>query len=101
MATRDTTLTITMDDDEWNRLRDAAECAGMSLEAYICWGVRLLAVPTRSGRNLGREPLGQSSTPRRAADNDESDSAAWAETFAERLAHHAEPFRDGRTDIDR
>ncbi|WP_040741273.1 hypothetical protein [Nocardia tenerifensis] len=42
MATRE--ITVTVAKSEWRTLRAAAECAGMSLEAYVSWGVRLLAL---------------------------------------------------------
>ncbi|MGV9413687.1 hypothetical protein ACWDOP_27615 [Nocardia sp. NPDC003693] len=94
MATKDVTVTVTMDEDEWRDLRAAAECAGMPLEAYIRWGVRLLAAPPRPGKNLGRGPLERRATRRRIADHaDESEAAAWTETFAERLSHHSEQYR--------
>ncbi|NNH74924.1 hypothetical protein HLB23_34610 [Nocardia uniformis] len=93
MTTRDIAVTVTMDDVEWQHLRDAAECAGMSLEAYVCWGVRLLAVGTKPGKSLGRAfpaVVPAPRTPPQVGD----ESQVWAETFTERLSHRVEQFRD-------
>ncbi|AFU01026.1 hypothetical protein [Nocardia brasiliensis] len=93
MATRD--ITVTVDKSEWRALKYAAECAGMSLEAYVCWGVRLLALESRPEgaarhHSAVRAPAVRR-TPRVA---DELESVAWSETFAERLSHRAEGFRN-------
>ncbi|WP_369639900.1 hypothetical protein [Nocardia sp. JMUB6875] len=87
-------MTVTVDDSEWLALRDAAECAGMSLESYICWGVRLLALQAVPGRAKGRVDIPARKARRRGEDAvDATQSAEWVETFAERLSHRAEQFR--------
>ncbi|MEU6586943.1 hypothetical protein [Nocardia sp. NPDC046763] len=94
MASRD--IVVTVGEDDWFTLQDAADCAGMSVEAYVSWGVRLLAMQARPGGSQRREGLGGSKATRRASEVcDESESAAWAETFTERLSHRADrPLRD-------
>ncbi|RDI54458.1 hypothetical protein [Nocardia mexicana] len=95
MSTRDITVTVTVDEAEWLSLNDAAECAGMGMRAYIAWGVRLLAAETRPGRTRASSELrGLQSARRKPEIDDEPESVAWAETFAERLSHRTEPFRD-------
>ncbi|MFC9894561.1 hypothetical protein ACFVMC_12795 [Nocardia sp. NPDC127579] len=91
MATRDVTVTVSMDDAQWHTLHDAAECAGMTLEAYLSWGVRLLATQPRPGKNLTGAAPTRITSPRSAAEETES---AWTESFAERLSHRAEPYRE-------
>lgn len=94
MVTRDVTVTVTVDDSEWLALNDAAECAGMSVESYVCWGVRLLALQAVPGSSKGRVGV----PPRKARGRidehaDMTQSEEWVETFAERLSHRAEQFR--------
>ncbi|MFJ9369676.1 hypothetical protein ACIRRA_35400 [Nocardia sp. NPDC101769] len=87
-------MTVTVDDSEWLALNDAAECAGMSVETYICWGVRLLALQAVPGSVRGRMSTPQSTVPRRIDERlDAPQSTDWAETFAERLSHRVEQFR--------
>lgn len=94
MATRD--ITVTVDKSEWRALKYAAECAGMSLEAYVCWGVRLLALQSRPEGGAARHHSAVRAPAVRRAPRvvEELESAAWSETFAERLSHRAEGFRD-------
>ncbi|WP_194819758.1 hypothetical protein [Nocardia sp. XZ_19_385] len=94
MAARDITVTVSMDDDQWHSLADAAECAGMTLEAYLCWGVRLMAAQARPGKNLTgghRTPI---TAPRKGVQGVEEPDSAWTETFTERLSHRAEQYRE-------
>ncbi|MTE15184.1 hypothetical protein [Nocardia aurantiaca] len=89
MASRD--IMVTVGDDDWHTLNDAAECAGMSVEAYVSWGVRLLAMQTRPGGAKQGGPVGRSRTGQCASElTEESASAAWTETFAQRLSHRAD-----------
>ncbi|MGV9665948.1 hypothetical protein ACWDUL_16900 [Nocardia niigatensis] len=93
MSSRD--IVVTVGEDDWLTLRDAAECAGMSVEAYVSWGVRVLALQARPGgvKQGGRE--GSPRAGRRAAElPDESESAVWTETFTQRLSHRAERQKD-------
>ncbi|MBF6174741.1 hypothetical protein [Nocardia blacklockiae] len=95
MSTRDITVTVTVDEAEWLSLTDAAECAGMRLDAYLAWAVRLLAANAQPGlAPRPDEPRGLRVTRRRPEIVDESESVAWAETFAERLSHRADAFRE-------
>lgn len=88
-------MTVTMDDEEWHNLTDAAECAGMTVEAYLCWTVRLLAAQSRPGKNLAGAARGQVPARRkRVPECEESESTAWTDTFTERLTHRAETYRD-------
>ncbi|WP_433566788.1 hypothetical protein ACQP1O_17325 [Nocardia sp. CA-151230] len=45
MASRD--IVVTVGEDDWLLFTDAAECAGMSVQAYLSWGVRLPALQAR------------------------------------------------------
>ncbi|WP_280369658.1 hypothetical protein [Nocardia wallacei] len=95
MSTRDITVTVTVDEADWLELSDAAECAGMGVDAYVAWGVRLLAARTAPGRTLRADDHPGLPPVRRRPDvADEPESAAWTETFAERLSHRAEAFRE-------
>ncbi|MEV6280631.1 hypothetical protein [Nocardia sp. NPDC051832] len=94
MATRDLTVTVSMDEDQWHSLADAAECAGMTLEAYLSWGVRLLAEQARPGKNLAGRPRGQAVRSRRGRAVAEESGSAWTDTFTERLSHRAEHYRE-------
>lgn len=90
MATKDVTLTVTMDEDQWRLIEDAAECAGMTVPDYLTWHVRLLAEQARPGAPR------RSITPprRRVAVAEESGHEVWVESFAERLGHRADPYRE-------
>lgn len=94
MATREINVTVTLDEDSWRDLEDAAECAGMGLEAYICWGVRLLAEGNRPGQAPRSAAPGKPLAARRIRPViEEPESVAWAESFAERLSHFSVQFR--------
>ncbi|MFE3098833.1 hypothetical protein [Nocardia tengchongensis] len=86
MASRDIVLTV--GEDDWLTLQDAADDAGMRVEAYLSWCVGLLAVQTRLD--------GDSTSARHTFDTtEESESVAWTETFIERLSHRADrPHKD-------
>ncbi|WP_459958652.1 hypothetical protein [Nocardia sp. IFM 10818] len=89
MASRD--IVVTVGEADWRTLNDAAECAGMSVEAYVSWGVRVLAMQARPG---GAKQGGGAGSPRvgrrKPGTTEESESAAWTETFSERLSHRAD-----------
>ncbi|MGW4245192.1 hypothetical protein [Nocardia sp. NPDC004722] len=84
MASKD--LVVTVDRDDWRALKDAAECAGMSVEAYVSWGIRVLALQARPGRSVRRDGVVPRVRGRSRQPADESESAAWTETFSERLS---------------
>ncbi|WP_157514229.1 hypothetical protein [Nocardia concava] len=87
-------MTVTVDDSEWLALNDAAECAGMSVESYIGWGVRLLAMQAVPGGSKRRVSVSPRKAQRRIDEHpDMTQSEEWVETFAERLSHRAEQFR--------
>ncbi|MFE3229524.1 hypothetical protein [Nocardia sp. NPDC059228] len=89
MATRE--IVVTVDENDWGVLHHAADCAGMCVEAYASWGMRLLALQARSEEtSQHRAHAG----PKAAQTADESESVAWVETFAERLSHRADQFRN-------
>lgn len=92
MATRD--IVVTVDEYEWLVLEDAAECAGMSVQAYASWVVRLAAMQSRSDIARRRATLASKSAPRAIDTAEQSESVAWAETFSERLSHRVERFRE-------
>lgn len=88
-------IVVTVGEADWLTLSDAAECAGMSVEAYVAWSVRVLAFQARPGGSKRRAVAGSPAAARRAsAIVDESESVAWAETFSERLSHRADRYRD-------
>lgn len=81
-------IVVTVGEEDWRTLIDAADAAGMSVEAYASWCIRIFAVQARPGGGKRAGELGRTKTAKRAADIDEdSESAAWAETFTERLSH--------------
>lgn len=93
MATKE--ITVTLDEDDWRALSAAADCAGMSVEAYASWGVRLLAMQARPGRPLRHDAVsGSKAVLRASGEAEEPDSVAWTETFAERLSHRTGQFRN-------
>ncbi|MEU8899886.1 hypothetical protein [Nocardia sp. NPDC048505] len=94
MATRDVTVTVSMDDAQWGNLVDAAECAGMSVEAYLSWGVRMVAAQAGPGKNLAGAARGQRPVRRKRAAVTEPAESAWTESFSERLSLRAEPYRE-------
>ncbi|MTE13591.1 hypothetical protein [Nocardia aurantiaca] len=91
MASRD--IVVTVGEGDWLTLNDAAECAGMSVEAYVSWGVRVLALQARPGGMKQGGCVGRPKPGRRASKAiDESESVAWTETFTERLSHRADRY---------
>lgn len=89
MASRD--IVVTVGENDWLTLNDAAETAGMGMEAYVSWCVRIFALQARPSGGKRVEIPGHVAGGRRASGvDDESESAAWAETFAERLSHRAD-----------
>lgn len=90
MDSRD--IAVTVGEEDWLALHQAAEAAGMSVEAYVSWGVRILAMQARPGRRESRP----ASPPRRRDDAvaEESEAAAWAETFTQRLSHRADRLHE-------
>ncbi|MBF6237539.1 hypothetical protein IU474_10705 [Nocardia otitidiscaviarum] len=91
MASKD--IVVTVSEGDWLTLRDAAECAGMSVPAYVRWGVRLLALRAGPGGSERRDiPVPPRASHRTPITPDEPESTAWTETFAERLSHRADTF---------
>ncbi|WP_433680355.1 hypothetical protein [Nocardia sp. CA-119907] len=91
MATKEVTVTVTVDDTEWAELCDAAMCAGMSVPDYLARIARLVALQPRASRPLlvpGDVP------PRGSSHDDDSETAAWTESFSQRLHHRADLFRN-------
>ncbi|MEV6066696.1 hypothetical protein AB0L82_09135 [Nocardia sp. NPDC052001] len=89
MASRD--ISVTVGEDDWRALVAAAEAAGMGVEAYVSWCVRILALQAQPGGGKRAERLGHVKARRRKAAADEgTEAAAWAETFTERLSHRAD-----------
>jgi hypothetical protein len=87
MATRDVTVTVTVDSFEWDSLSDAAVCAGMSVPDYIAWNVRKIAQRSRTEQFAGSRRHG-------GFDDEAGETAAWTETFSQRLHDRAEQFRN-------
>lgn len=87
MATRDVTVTVTVDSFEWDSLCDAAVCAGMSVPDYLAWNVRKIAQRSRPEQSV-------SSRRRGGIDDEAGETAAWTETFSQRLHDRAEQFRN-------
>ncbi|WP_227981336.1 hypothetical protein [Nocardia spumae] len=90
MANKQVTVTVTVDDIEWAQLCDVAECAGMSVRDYLATSVREVALQSRPPRSLRSHPMNR--RPRRSAADDDSETAAWTESFSDRLRHRAEAF---------
>ncbi|RMI31246.1 hypothetical protein [Nocardia stercoris] len=87
MASRD--IVVTVGEQDWLVLDRAAECAGMSVPDYVRWGVRLLALQSQPG--AAKRAVGGSVTDRPAADCPEvTESAAWIDSFAQRLSGRAD-----------
>ncbi|MFF2554964.1 hypothetical protein ACFVUS_28445 [Nocardia sp. NPDC058058] len=84
-------IVVTVGEEDWRTLIDAAEAAGMSVEAYASWCIRIIAVQARPGGGKRAGELGQAKSAKRASErDDESESAAWAETFSERLSNRTD-----------
>ncbi|WP_405497195.1 hypothetical protein [Nocardia sp. NBC_00511] len=91
MASRD--ITVTVGEEDWFTLEGAAEHAGMSVEAYVSWGVRILAMQSRPGGAKQDRTAASPKATRRAVETaEESESAAWTETFSERLSQRADRY---------
>ncbi|WP_278265285.1 hypothetical protein [Nocardia sp. AG03] len=83
---------MTLDDQDWQTLTEAANCAGMTLPEYLTWNTKLLARQSRPGPDRGQgRPM---PSRRRPPLTDVSEEQAWAETFTERLSHRADPYRE-------
>ncbi|MCC3314271.1 hypothetical protein [Nocardia africana] len=82
-------ILVTVSEDEWLTLQQAAEAAGMSVPAYLAWGARILAMQARPGIRSRETPAGPPARRRHGEPAEESAAAAWAETFTQRLSHHA------------
>ncbi len=87
MASRDIVVTVSQDD--WYTLVHSAEAAGMSVEAYLSWCVQQPAMQARPG-TVAPGPRLDRSTPRPRTPEEDSESAAWTETFCERLSHRTD-----------
>ncbi|KAA8888520.1 hypothetical protein F3087_16085 [Nocardia colli] len=93
MASRE--ITVRLAKADWRIVSDAADCAGMSIEAYISWGVRLLALQAVPGAASPGPGFARPEQSRRAKTPvEQPESAVWEQCFAERLSHHAEQFRE-------
>ncbi|MFF0458028.1 hypothetical protein [Nocardia africana] len=80
-------ILVTVSEDEWLTLQQAAEAAGMSVPAYLAWGARILAMQARPGNRSRETPA--PARRRHGEPPEESAAAAWAESFTQRLSHHA------------
>ncbi|MEC3957634.1 hypothetical protein VMT65_31690 [Nocardia sp. CDC153] len=84
-------IVVTVGDEDRLTLLEAADAAGMSLEAYLSWCVRILAMQARPGGDKRAALPGQARPGRSVPDEDDgSEAAAWAETFTQRLSHRAD-----------
>ncbi|WP_216911338.1 hypothetical protein [Nocardia noduli] len=93
MANRELAVTVTMDEHDWLLLEQAADCAGMTVPAYISWNARLLAQQARPGAGAARRRLpARARRARRVAD--ETEEQAWAQSFSERLTRRTDLYRD-------
>ncbi|PPJ04318.1 hypothetical protein C5E51_25140 [Nocardia nova] len=52
MASREITVSVALDDTDWDALCEAADQAGMSVPDYLDWAVRLVTLHARSRRDL-------------------------------------------------
>ncbi|WP_054811913.1 hypothetical protein [Nocardia arizonensis] len=95
MASREVTVTVTMSDEEWRLLQDAADCAGMTVQEYIGWNTRVLAQQSRPGPPTTIRHRQHPARPRRIpVVVDEPAEHAWAQSFTERLSLRADLYRD-------
>ncbi|UGT44617.1 hypothetical protein LTV02_15025 [Nocardia yamanashiensis] len=83
-------IVVTVGEEDRLVLMEAADAAGMGLEAYLSWCVRILAMQARPGSGKQHNLPGQARPGRPAPEDDESEAAAWAETFSQRLSHRAD-----------
>lgn len=88
-------ITVRVKKGQWRAISAAADCAGMSVEDYIRWSVKLLAPQSRPGGNPP-QPSTAPPEPRRRAHPvlDQPESTAWEECFSEQLSHRIEQFRN-------
>ncbi|WP_067690306.1 hypothetical protein [Nocardia jejuensis] len=94
MASKD--IVVTLGEDDWRTLSEAADAANMGVEAYVSWCARIFASQARPGGSKRTENLPRLPAERRTPEaDDESDSAAWAETFSQRLSHRADRTSEG------
>ncbi|MEV6101820.1 hypothetical protein [Nocardia sp. NPDC051981] len=87
MASRD--IVVTVCEDDWLALNDAAECAGMSVEAYLSWEARLFAFALQARPGTRHDSRAAGPRPGWRASGlieDESETAAWTQTFAQRVS---------------
>ncbi|MBF6277436.1 hypothetical protein A5780_29865 [Nocardia sp. 852002-20019_SCH5090214] len=94
MASREITVSVALDDTDWDALCEAADQAGMSVPDYLDWAVRLVTLHARSRRDLRPDPAGPPPRRSRTDSGEDSGSTAWTDTFAERLHQRAEQFRN-------
>ncbi|MFF0492013.1 hypothetical protein ACWDSJ_10275 [Nocardia sp. NPDC003482] len=87
-------ISVAVTEDDWLALSDAADCAGMGVRDYVAWAVRLVALQAKPEVTRASTPYLTKGVRYRVEDRDEPESAAWLDTFAERLSHRAEQFRD-------
>ncbi|WP_148282700.1 hypothetical protein [Nocardia brasiliensis] len=88
-------ITVRVKKGQWRDLSAAADCAGMRVEDYIRWSVKLLALQSRPDSNPHPASTARPEPRRRArAVLDRPESTAWEECFAEQLSHRLEQFRD-------
>ncbi|WP_405182082.1 hypothetical protein OG225_13970 [Nocardia sp. NBC_01377] len=92
MANRELGVTVTMDEHDWLLLEQAADCAGMTVPAYISWNARLLAQQARPGAGAARRRLPARARRARTV-ADETEEQAWAQSFSERLTRRADLYR--------
>ncbi|MFE6862235.1 hypothetical protein [Nocardia sp. NPDC057668] len=79
---------VTVGEQEWEVLAEAAEAAGMSVPDYVSWCVRIQAARAANPRSRRADNVIAARRP--ATGEDESESAAWVETFSRRCAHHTD-----------
>lgn len=94
MATRDVTVTVTMEEHEWRLLEEAADGAGMTVAAYIDWNTRLLAQQARPVATTARLRQRLPRSRRAPAVLDEPEEQAWSSSFTERLSHRTDLYRE-------
>ncbi len=94
MAIRDVTVTVTIDENDWRLLQDAADCAGMTVQAYIGWNTKLLAQQSGPAVAEVRHQRSPSRSRRIPVVVDETEEQAWESSFTERLSHRADLYRE-------
>ncbi|WP_216917155.1 hypothetical protein [Nocardia noduli] len=94
IATRDVTVTVTIDEQEWRLLEEAADGAGMTVAAYIDWNTRLLAQQARPVATTARLRQRLSRSRRAPALFDEPEEQAWSSSFTQWLSHRTDLCRE-------